>query len=176
MEIVFNVISTILNVVIALAALIIAVIEFKGRNKEKKIEEETRELIKRIVNGPLEESAEWLKDHADEYLIGGDKEKITFYRTRYRYFKRNIDSLYTNMLQNENMFSLSYGFDRYIKQFGDFLENADEYDNIFTNISEENTNKESQRKEIEAIKKEYKTLMRCIMELEKKYRLSKMEE
>jgi len=145
-------VSFAVETVIAILGLIITVIEVMKSKKEKRAEKEKKAIFKRLITEisavNLTELIESIRQ--DEYFIGkfhdmkpedifeGKQNKLFLdyynqcnnYLTSYDKFVDAIEAVYRSMVKNEDCFSLSYGFGRYIIVFREFISVKNKIENI----------------------------------------------
>ena len=142
-------VGDILQLVLAIAALLIAYYEFKRDKKERDKEKEEKKAMKELVDGitklediktaceeykrklekynnrlkelPLDKPQEWGADDLRAASAGLHDALELFNKLFERKVFDNYRNVYEDLLKNEERFSMSYGFSRYINGFRDFL-------------------------------------------------------
>ena len=114
----FDVFNSIIQLILAIAAFIISIVEIRKDNKEKEQIKHTEkietELVKTIQYIKIDE----LIDEIKELQFSLDvEEKLEDILSRDDSIREQIVGLYKQLLKDESTFSLSYGFERYINQF-----------------------------------------------------------
>ncbi len=134
----FTIISTVAEIFIALVALVIAIFQAKNERIQRKQEalkekelKEKQELLEKLSSAtseivkPIEainEFSDGIKTFHDEalvqHIVNGTNEIIN----QEVEFYEKIYVLYADMLRNETVFSMSYGFERYIISFRNYIQ------------------------------------------------------
>lgn len=128
----FENINSIVNIIIALAALLIAYFQYKDQRMKKREEMKKETLIRDIISECS--SIYGIKDEIEKsFRILSDVEKNSTERvSKYlpevqnilvhiKDFDKTLKNVYSELVKNESMFSLSYGYGRYIDAFRIYL-------------------------------------------------------
>ena len=124
----FEIISTVFDIVIAVIGTIIAVYEFKNEKRAKKEEYAKNVTLKEMVSKIKESSMtyDYLKSIDDIPVYNEDdifrtSDMYLGFVEGYNKYYSSIKDLYRGLLKFESEFSLSYGFERYIIYFREYL-------------------------------------------------------
>ncbi|MBQ1171971.1 MAG: hypothetical protein IIX48_05160 [Lachnospiraceae bacterium] len=139
-----DILSLVIETVLAVLALIIAIIQLLGEKrarKEERIEQDNREKEKEIIGKILEQSekaelfAKNIKDFKgkiDRLCKNTDNnpvvvmrlfdEAVTGYDENFNEVKEYLNTLYIELLRNEERFPMAYGYGRYISELRKFLD------------------------------------------------------
>jgi len=138
MENTISLISAVMQTIIAAIGILITVIEIKRDRKEKKRVEKLKkieeDIIKEIAQSKVDEAKENLEKTLRELEVNmRDFDKHQYYREsidslikEYAVEKKAIERIYKQLLADETEFSLSYGFERYINAFREFINVSDD--------------------------------------------------
>lgn len=148
-------VSFAVETIIAILGLIITVIEVIKNRKEKRIENEKKEIFKKLTEEIKTINLDEITETIDqiEYSISDfanmkvedifERKQIALFLNYYKQcetyfiscnkFIDAIDAVYRSMVKNEDCFSLSYGFGRYIIVFREFISCKNLLDNIKAN-------------------------------------------
>lgn len=129
-------VSLILELLIATAGVVISILELKRNEQEKKRQKALRDVEDELVNkvgsnNDLAYAIKSLQSQIDEIekndfdTIREFDKKAEILLTQYKAFRGVLMELYVRLLKDESQFSLSYGFERYINAFRNFLSRKD---------------------------------------------------
>ena len=125
-----EIVSTILELVIAVAGLLISFLEIKKDRKETKRLEKLRDteksIISLVMDNNLKQSVENFgvtlkRVESDLSKVQELEGRITTLINDYSEMQNKIYKVYRQLLKDEAQFSLSYGFERYINAFRRFI-------------------------------------------------------
>ncbi len=138
MENTISLISAVMQTIIAAIGIFITVIEIKRDRKEKKRVEKLKKIEEDIVNGIAESKVDEAKANLAKTLKELEKnlkdieshktycESIEILIKEYADEKVAVERIYKQLLADETEFSLSYGFERYINAFREFISVSDD--------------------------------------------------
>lgn len=164
--------NVIIGLVISIVGLRIELLQRKDenrkKNEEKKQEKMFNELTEKVgcIDSTIKDAEAYFK--AMNNLISNDKDStenmiVAFNKSQdfavgYKKCREIIKPLYESMVINESMFSLSYGFGRYIDAFRDFIFDEGYEQQLVQNIiqmsefEDLDSNKNSQKKYLDFFK------------------------
>lgn len=132
MESIFNIILAVIGSVIAIVQIIGEIREKKKTKREERRVDEEREIIRTlaICNQELVSTINSLNKYNDSVksLDGSTDGLQRFTDSMHRFIEdynklmEYVNNIYRKMLQNEERFSMSYGFSRYINVFRVFVQ------------------------------------------------------
>lgn len=126
----FDLFSAVVQMIIAFFALLISVLEIdkarKARAEEKLIVKIEADIVQAIDSIGFENEVRALlnPEYTDEYMKHY-VENVNELINKYLVFCQSLEAPYIQLLKDEKRFSLSYGFERYINAFRNFLSYRD---------------------------------------------------
>ena len=137
MENTISLISAVMQTIIAAIGILITVIEIKRDRKEKKRVEKLKKIEEDIIKEIAESKVDEAKNNLEKTLRELEKnmmdiqshqtycDSIKTLIKEYADEKVAVERIYRQLLADETEFSLSYGFERYINAFREFISVSD---------------------------------------------------
>lgn len=143
----FEIITTIAELVIALAGIFITILEARKAKKEKELDDALilieQNLITSVSNTSLGEDFKLIYDSMSQVIDNNDPEgwarlenKLPQITECYKAFVNGLRPIYKQLLKDESRFSLSYGFGRYIDAIRKIILSLDDVEKIETSIKD----------------------------------------
>ncbi len=141
-------INTLVNTLIAIAAFALAILQYRNEIRERKKDNDEQDrihenilLIKEIADLTIfTEFEEFATQYNNvtrkidtEHIIQANR-YIQQVAVQYKKCIEKLKPLYEKLVLNEEKFSLSYGYGRYIDAFREFITNQDDLDQLIHNI------------------------------------------